>query len=599
MTRYWLLDLEFAGQTIRLSTADLDIASDAGDLHYVGALQDVQFSEALELLDAQLPEASVSIEAVLPVDVPALISQGYRLEGGVGSLAVWRAGQTWEERRVRLVGTVSNPEYGAADEPVSFSLVDELWQIDTEIPDPTAAVSSATWPDGHSAEPTLDFASSLTPEDLNLAYPVVFGTPGVTSGLSYPAYEGSIAVHVSRDAGPSLAAGWTGPYIVIAGHRVLSDTVYLYTESISNDTWDYHKPFAGLDPQDNGFVVYHKLDALGREVAVVPGVFASGASTDLVNGVEVSSLGANFLNIDLADQSYRSSSDGNGGTIYVPLYVGWYDRTRSDLGGGMVGEDGQLVRGAGDVLSYMLNQTTMKVDRGRTAAAAAALNHLKIDCAIDTRVKVWEWLQSELLPILPVSLANGPDGIYPVVWRYDATAAEAVADLDVDADPTIQRASRVRVDSSKIKNRLRLNFCMNRRTGTAMQYRILDGDYNADDPSTRGSYICAVSQARYRTSRDTGVREDELDTAIVWDVATADAILAIRARAYALAHRTVDYIISANDYETLERGDIVMLTDSEIGVSGLVCLVREIQYDTSDTIAVSLLIIEDPARDSL
>ncbi|MEY2713893.1 MAG: hypothetical protein RIT24_236, partial [Planctomycetota bacterium] len=144
-----------------------------------------------------------------------------------------------------------------------------------------------------------------------------------------------------------------------------------------------------------------------------------------------------------------------------------------------------------------------------------------------------------------------------------------------------------------------LNFCVNRRTGTAMQYRILDGEYNADDPSTRGSYICAVSQARYRTSRDTGVREDELDTAIVWDVATADAILAIRARAYALAHRMVDYIISANDYETLERGDIVTLTDSEIGVSDMVCLVREIQYDTSDTIAVSLLIIEDPARDNL
>ena len=95
------------------------------------------------------------------------------------------------------------------------------------------------------------------------------------------------------------------------------------------------------------------------------------------------------------------------------------------------------------------------------------------------------------------------------------------------------------------------------------------------------------------------MREDELDTAIVWDVATADAILAIRARAYALAHRTVDYIVSANDYEMLERGDIVTLTDSEIGLSGLVCLVREIQYDTSDTLGVSLLIIEDPARDNL
>jgi len=34
-------------------------------------------------------------------------------------------------------------------------------------------------------------------------------------------------------------------------------------------------------------------------------------------------------------------------------------------------------------------------------------------------------------------------------------------------------------------------------------------------------------------------------------------------------------------------------------MSGQVCIVREIQYDVSDTIAVSLLIIEDPARDGL
>lgn len=599
MRRFWLLDLEFAGQTIRISTADIDVPSDAGDLHYTGALTDVQLSQAFELLEAQIAEASVSIEAVLPVDVPALLSRGYRLEGSVGTLAIWTEGTNYEDRRVLMVGTVSSPEYGAASEPTGFSLVDELWQIDTEIPEPTASVSSATWPNGHTPEPTLDFASSLTPEDLNLPYPVVFGTPGVTGGLTYPAYEGSIAVHVSRDEGPSLAAGWTGPYIVIAGHRVLADTVYLYTESISNDTWDFHKPFGGADPQDNGFVVYHVTDALGREVAVVPGVFTSGASTDLVNGIEVSSLGANFLSVDLADQSYRASSDGNGGRIYVPIYVGWYDRTRSDLGGGMVGEDGELVRGAGDVLRYLLTQTGLKVDAGRMAAAAAAVNHIKVDCAIDARVPIWEWIQSNMLEILPISMANGPAGIYPIVWRYDATARDAVAAIDADADPTVQRASRVRVDSSKIKNKIRLNFCVNRRTGNAMQYRIVSGTYDADDPSSRASHICAVSQARYKTSRDSGIRDDEITTSIIWDVASADAILAIRARAYALAHRTVDYVLPVSDYDKLERGDIVTLTDSEIAMSGQVCIVREIQYDVSDTIAVSLLIIEDPARDGL
>jgi hypothetical protein len=606
---YWLLDLEFAGQTLRLSTTELDVTSDDGVLHYEGGLEEVTLSEAVELLDSQLTEASVSISAVLPVDVPTLIARGHRLEGATGTLALWREGQTYEQRRVRLVGRVQDPEYGSRYEPIDFTLADEVWQTDIETPPLGLEVTGATWP--NSLQDTYfpwllqpDLFSSLLPEDLSLPYPIVFGKPGRTSGLSSPAWEGSIAVHISRDRGSYTTGGVAtqGPVIVIAGHRVKADSVYLYTESISNATWDYYKsgfPFGS--PSDNGFVVEHWTDARGNVVAVVPGVErgdTTGSIAALVNGISVCTLGSDYMNNNLGgDDSYRDYSDGNGSKVYVPIYVGWYDRTRSDEGGGMVGDDGELVRGAGDVLTYLLRQTGMAVDAGKCAAAVSLLNDFKIDCAIDARVNIWEWLSANLLPLLPVSIATGPEGLYPVVWRYDARANEARWEIDVDADPTISRAGRVKIDSSKIANRFRIDFCRNRRTDEPMQYRGLDATYDPDEPSVRGSYLCAVSQARYRSSRDSGVREKEIDTSIIWDVATADAILAVQARAYALARRTVSYVVGGEQWDAIERGDIVTITDSEIGLEAQVALVREIQWDSSGSIGLSLLIIEDPARD--
>jgi len=606
---YWLLDLEFAGQTLRLSTTELDVTSDDGVLHYEGGLEEVTLSEAVEILDSQLTEASVSISALLPVDVPTLVARGHRLEGATGTLALWREGQTYEQRRVRLIGRVQDPEYGSRYEPIDFTLADEVWQTDIETPPLGLEVTGATWPDtlqdtyfaGWSG--TLpDFFSSLTSEDLNLPYPVVFGKPGRTSGLSDPAWEGSIAVHISRDRGsPGGAAADPGPVIVIAGHRVLAETVYLYTESISNATWNYHKgTFTPGRPADNGFLVEHWTDARGNIVAVCPGVArsdTSGAESTTVNGVVVNTLGSNYPSIQLDDISYRTYSDENGGTLYVPIYVGWYDRTRSDEGGGMVGDDGELVRGAGDVLTYLLRQTGMQVDAGRCAAAASLLNDYKIDCAIDARVNIWEWLSANLLPLLPCSIATGPEGLYPVLWRYDARADQARWTIDVDADPTISRAGRVKIDSSKVANRFRIDFCRNRRTDEPMQYRGLDATYDPDEPSVRGSYLCAVSQARYRSSRDSGVREKQLDTSIIWDVATADAILAVQARAYALARRTVSYVVGGERWDAIERGDIVTITDSEIGLEAQVAMVREVQWDSSGSVGLSLLIIEDPARD--
>lgn len=130
----------------------------------------------------------------------------------------------------------------------------------------------------------------------------------------------------------------------------------------------------------------------------------------------------------------------------------------------MLGEDGAVMRGAGDVLRWALGQSSLRVDRDRLAAALPALNGFLIDCVIDERVTPWEWLSANLLPLLPVSLVSGPRGLYPVVWRHAAKASDATFRLDLAADPSIERDGGVRVDSTTLYNDVTVSYCLDLRT---------------------------------------------------------------------------------------------------------------------------------------
>jgi hypothetical protein len=59
----------------------------------------------------------------------------------------------------------------------------------------------------------------------------------------------------------------------------------------------------------------------------------------------------------------------------------------------------------------------------------------------------------------------------------------------------------------------------------------------------------------------------------------------------------VSYVVGGERWDAIERGDIVTITDSEIGLDAQVAMVREVQWDSSGSVGLSLLIIEDPARD--
>lgn len=68
-----------------------------------------------------------------------------------------------------------------------------------------------------------------------------------------------------------------------------------------------------------------------------------------------------------------------------------------------------------DVLRYLLGLTPRGVDNPAWQAAAGVLDRYTLGGYVnDPAITVWGFVSGELLPLLPVQVRNGPDGLYPV-----------------------------------------------------------------------------------------------------------------------------------------------------------------------------------------
>ena len=131
----WVLSLEWAGGTWRLSTDALEITDGTSTIVTTPDLVDYpDVEEALEIWSVETPRVSVPLSFILPVDVAALVAQGHALDGAIGELAQWARGTTWDERRVVVSGKLVDPEYGAADEAVTCSLEELVADEQTTLP---------------------------------------------------------------------------------------------------------------------------------------------------------------------------------------------------------------------------------------------------------------------------------------------------------------------------------------------------------------------------------------------------------------------------------------------------------------------------------
>lgn len=521
---YWLLDLEVGGRTWRYSTSAVDVTDNDGNtIPYIEGLARVAYTAAATA-------SSVAITISSGEDWALVAARGIDLESGTATLRRWFDGQTLEEARLVLDGLVVKPQYGDTDEPLVFSLERLPWEDTFLIPDATYAVDDNTWPS--SASFTTD------PAILGAYLPIIFGSPG------YIGYTGGSAP--ITPASPGLLVDYTqsatlfrSSKLAIAGHEVRDTSVRVY------DMSDDEKP-NGVSEQ---LPVLHATDMLGRKIAYID--YSSAVQVRLREGGE--------------------------------YWIAWSDPA---TGGGLYNSDRTgVLRGAGDVILWWLDQSSLPLDRGRMKVQSARLNRFNLDCYVYEPTTAYQWIMENLAPILPISYREGADGAWFAAWRYDATPQDSVMRLDADTE-FVTRESRITTSGlSDVRNEITLEYAP--RQGDRLLKRMtITGDPDPDDGNQIGSYLCKLSQQRY------GVQRHRLTTTVVVEDATAAAILGNLAQQLCLPRRRVTYS-GPPDLEALEVGDVVTLNDAVVHITDQLALVEEIGVE-DEMVSLNLLLLDSP-----
>lgn len=407
-----LVELDWGGGWV-LSTEDAEAERRDGTTQViVGCLDALNFSDQLDAPGSVGEFDGVVVNGVFPVDVAKLVARGELLEFSTARVSRWIEGTLWEDRELLFRGLVGDPEYREADDPVSFSVEpEEVLEVTPCIPT-GAAVTSATWDTSN---------EHLGEVDIGKAYPTILGFPGKAPWASAGWVTASVGV-------------WARKLqyfhkLIIAGHPVKATTVWICSDAVTT-------------PQE--VAVTTEVDGLGRTVTLID-----------FHAIAYKDTGGTLLD---AVQTNSPTTDEA-----VNIYVGWPD------GGGLVGPDGNALRGGGDVLAWALGQCDGKADLARCAAVAPLLNHILIDGVIETgNATMWEWVTRQLLPLLPVSIVDGPEGRYPVVWNYAPTDRDVVATIDLDAELEADFGS-LRRDSSGVRNEFLVHYGPSRRLGTSLR----------------------------------------------------------------------------------------------------------------------------------
>lgn len=424
---WWLLDITYAGTVYRLAEANLNITSTAsGELHYLPCiLNDITVGYGFSLFADSAEQQSVSVECLMgSTDVAAMVAAGHDLAGSPCVLSKWIEGQDYDDRRVFVVGRMKNPVYGGAGEPIRFSLEDAFFDDYALIPDAGARVTAST-----------TNAGTVGPDDLGITYPIVFGNPGKCSLLTSGNCAGSQAVWRSKLT--------KAQELIVAGHAT-----NLLIVRLSNDELT----------EGASYVVNQTVDDVGRPISVIMSKtdFVSPAAAYL--GLNATGAPPELLAI------YDPITPANN--LDIPVYVSWYIDDPDNHTGGLVVND-QLVRGAGDVIQYVLGFSKYRFDSRRIAGIADQLNTYAIDATIDAQVRPWDWVRSNLIPILPVSVTSGTNGLYFVPWA--ARSGNPVCALDDSIDHGVEFALTMETDTQQICNDLTLQYALDVRTDTYQQ----------------------------------------------------------------------------------------------------------------------------------
>ena len=237
-------------------------------------------------------------------------------------------------------------------------------------------------------------------------------------------------------------------------------------------------------------------------------------------------------------------------------YVGWTSGAASNPYG-----SGVLTKGS-DLLRYLFDRGGIKADHAAFIAMAPVLDQFQFAGHVnDPLVTAWQFVRSQLLPLMPIALRVGPDGVYPVNLS-PVGHLSSIQQISASAGQGFERVSPVQSTRSlsDVSNTFGLDWYLNARDGRLTKTSTLSVDESVTDR--------VRVQATQRSVEMHGAREGEgMDASYVYETATTDKILRWQAYTRGFLNFSAQYV-AAHHWGWLHVGDQVSLTDSGISLSG-------------------------------
>lgn len=523
---HWLLDLNLGGRLYHVAVDAVDLTTaDGGTLSYVPGL------DALEVTVGRAAQ-SVSVRVSALEDWALLVARGLDLSSGTATLRRAYEGQTWEQTRVFATGKVLDPSYGSKFEPLEFSIQSRV--ASQPYPDPDLVIDSRTWPITVSP-----FKLVPSKNVQGAVYPTIFGKPGYGSG---PVLWNTIQLSIAGSPAYCAEYGagahtYRSTKTIIAGHTLQATSVTVIDVSAE---YGHVRPDTDRVVKETIPVAYTN-DLLGNKVAYL----------DLTSTKKVHIF---------PDSEY---------------WVHW------DNGGGLLRPDGSgLLRGAGEIIAYLLERSGLPVARGKVEAARSRLDRYLLDVAIVESVDVESWIEDMVGTCVPICRRENGDGVWYEVIPYDATPADAEMHLvaeQYDGFPVGARSAGVPVARTGsvaygkldgVCNEITLEWAPERGDKPTRRILITGTDVAPSD-TVIPSAFCLVSRAKY------GERKKVFKALAVHDEPTAKLMAQDLARRYALPRRTIEYA-GGLELDALNVNSVVTLTDTDLHLTEELCIVREI-----------------------
>jgi hypothetical protein len=448
-------------------------------------------------------------------------------------------------------------------------------------------------------------------------------TPMVLAADRWPLLTGSIRrpTYAIPDAPPGAveftlsAAPWTtSAPIVPADARITSAT----WPGASREA--FGKRYPRIIGAPGGFSTGGAAtDAAGSPAYCIQRSGAGDAEILLVAGHTVAAglIGIIDPSGNVYSQTPTSTTDAQGRQIAYVNITGAaapFDLTATEYWVSW-GDDAQFPTDAVDVLVWALSLTGQPADVPSFEALKGRVPSVKIATYINDDSTPWEWVQANVLPLLPVTVRRGPDGLYPVVYDSAVRGSAARAHVQASDSPDYGGAGdwvavsgvTVQTEPEDLDAATVVRYAYDGQRGGPLGAVAVD--------SQRGSWYSRAAAIRrgrdisgYPVPAGTTVRVGdgspdtsptsalhELELKAVWNAASAGAVGLWRARAYSLALATRTY--EAPWYwGWLQVGDIVTLTDSSIGMASQICTINARAWQQGRWV-FEVLLDDDAIRD--